>query len=397
VPPPLTPLLAGVLVFLSMLSSTLLIPAIRPFFAAVHPETEGGLFMFMTVNMLGAIVGAPLLTALADATDKRALVLVAAAVVDGALLFLCSLPLAMPVVLVLRTIQGAANVAAVSLLMGLTTRRGVPVTGGATIAAIAAGAPLGTLLLKSGPAIPLQVGAMLPLVVAVAVAALQPGAEVGDGVKHRFRDVVGAVPAGIFIFAERLSIGLFIVPFSLLCHDVRGFDDVLVGRLFAAFLVPFAVVTALGSRFRVAVGPAIGAGAALYAVSLFASARVDEPLLLALILVVGGVGAAGVYAPALRSVVQLVPADRVGAAMGVVNAMGALGMMLGSGGGGAITRAGMDAGLDRATALTRPFNIAAVCLVVIVAAGLPLLVRALKRAPVDQPADVPPDGGSTST
>ena len=61
-----------------MLSSTLLIPAVRPFFATVHPEAEGGLFMFMTVNMLGAIIGAPLLTALADATGKRALVLIVA-------------------------------------------------------------------------------------------------------------------------------------------------------------------------------------------------------------------------------------------------------------------------------------------------------------------------------
>jgi MFS family permease len=222
----------------------------------------------------------------------------------------------------------------------------------------------------------------------VAVAALQPGAEVGDGEKHRFRDVVGAVPAGIFIFAERLSIGLFIVPFSLLCHDVRGFDDALVGRLFAAFLVPFAVVTALGSRFRVAVGPAIGVGAVLYAAALYAAARLETPTALAVVLVVGGIGAAGVYAPALRTVVQLVPADRVGAAMGVVNAMGALGMMLGSGGGGAITRAGTAAGIDRATALTRPFDVAAMCLIVIVAGGLPLLVRAIKRASVAQPTDV---------
>lgn len=387
----MTPAVAGLLVFLSMLSSTLLIPAVRPFFAAVHPEAESGLFMFMTVNMLGAIIGAPLLTALADATGKRALVLIAATVVDGVLLFLCAMPLSLPLVLALRTIQGAANVAAVSLLMGLTTKKGVPVAGGATIAAIAAGAPLGVVLLKGGPALPLQVGAMLPLIVAVAVAALQPVAVIDARQKYRFADVVGAVPAGLFIFAERLAIGLFVVPFSLLSHDVRGFDDVLVGRLFSAFLVPFAVATALGARFRVPVAPAIAVGAVGYAAALFFAARVDDVGSLMAILVVGGVAGAGVYAPALRSVLQLVPPARIAAAMGLVNAMGALGMMLGSGGGGALTRAATAAGVERREALTRPFDVAAVSLIVIVAVGLPLLVRALrKRADVVDDDDAVP-------
>ncbi len=374
-----------------MLSSTLLIPAVRPFFAAVHPDAEGGLFLFMSVNMVGAIVGAPLLTAFADATGKRALVLIVAALIDGVLLFLCATPLSLPLVLVLRTIQGAANVAAVSLLMGLTTSRGVPVAGGATIAAIAAGAPLGVLLLKFGPAVPLQVGAMLPLGVAIAVAALQPVAVVNEARRSSFADVAAALPAGLFIFAERLAIGLFIVPFSLLGHDVRGFDDVVVGRLFSAFLVPFAVATALGARFKVPVGPAIGVGAVVYAASLVAAARVDRAGLLAAVLVVGGLGAAAVYAPALRSVMHLVPAARLGAAMGLVNALGALGMLLGSGGGGVITRAGTAAGLDRQSTLMRPLDVAAVCLVVIVAAGLPLLVRALRRV------DDAPGAGSPTT
>ncbi len=376
-----------------MLSSTLLIPAVRPFFATVHPEAEGGLFMFMTVNMLGAIIGAPLLTALADATGKRALVLIVAAVVDGVLLFLCAMPLSLPLVLMLRTFQGAANVAAVSLLMGLTTARGVPLAGGATIAAIAAGAPLGVVLLKFGPAVPLQVGAMLPLFVAIAVVALQPVAAVNTRQRYNFRDVVGALPAGLFVFAERLAIGLFIVPFSLLGHDVRGFDDVTVGRLFSAFLVPFAVATALGARFRAPVAPAIGVGAAAYAVALFLTPRLESFAVLAVVLAIGGIGAAGVYAPALRSVMKLVPAARVGAAMGLVNAMGALGMLLGSGGAGVIVRGAAAVGPERQAALTRPFDVAATCLIVIVAGGLPLLVRALRR-PIAVDAEIDDETGT---
>jgi MFS family permease len=376
----LSPAVAAVLVFLSMLSSTLLIPAVRPFFAATHPSAEGGLFLFMSVNMLGAIVGAPLLGALADAMGKRWLVLVAAAVVDGAFLFLCSLPLDLGVVLGLRCVQGAANVAAVSLLMGLTTSRGVPVAGGATIAAIAVGAPLGTVLLPFGPEVPLQVGAMLPLVVAVAIGALQPAAPTGLPRRKGLRSAWSAAPAGIFVFAERLAIGLFIVPFSLLCHDVRGFDDAFVGRLYAAFLVPFALATAAWSRFGAPPVPSVVVGAVAYAIGLVAAARVDGVALLVVVLIIGGVGAAGVYAPALRSVAKLVPADRVGAAMGLVNALGALGMGLGGAGARAITKAAADGGADRAASLVWSLDVGAISLLVLVAIGAPLWARQLARS-----------------
>lgn len=382
---PLSPAVAAVLVFLSMLSSTLLIPAVRPFFAEVHPSAEGGLFLFMSVNMLGAIIGAPLLGALADAVGKRWLVLIVAAVVDGAFLFLCSMPLDLGLVLVLRALQGAGNVAAVSLLMGLTTARGVPVAGGATIAAIAAGAPLGTLLLAFGPAAPLQVGAMLPLIVAVAIGALQPSAPQGRSrTPGGWRGALSALPAGIFVFAERLAIGLFIIPFTLLCHDVRGFDE---GPLFSAFLVPFAIATAAWSRLRAPPVLSVVAGAVAYAFGLVAAARVDVVAGLVVVLIIGGVGAAGVYAPALRSVARLVPANRVGAAMGLVNALGALGMGLGGVGARVITKTAAAHGADRAASLTWSLDIAAVSLLVLVGIGAPLWARQLAQPVEPEPDD----------
>ncbi|MBM4280542.1 MAG: hypothetical protein FJ137_07200, partial [Deltaproteobacteria bacterium] len=307
---PLPPALAATLVFLSMLSSTLLIPALRPFFAATHPGAEGALYLFNAVNMLGALFGAPLLGAVADATGKRATVLIIAAVFDGALLFACSLPLPVPLVLTFRMLQGAGNVGALALLMSLTTPRGIPVAGGATIAAIAAGVPLGTVLLASGAEMPLQLGAMLPLLVAGAVAALQPGPPPDrrppGSLVVAARHVVGP---GIFVFAERFAIGLFIVPFSLLCHDVHGLPDAMVGRLYATFLVPFAVMTALVPRTSLGPVAAIVAGVVAYATSLHFAGRIESVPLLSLVLAGGGVGAALVYAPSLRTAARVVPAQ----------------------------------------------------------------------------------------
>lgn len=363
---PLRPATAALLVFLIMLSSTLLIPAVRPFFSSVYPQHEDGLFLFMSVNMIGAIVGAPLLAFIADATGKRSRVLILAAVADGALLFLCSLGLPLPLLLLLRALQGMANVGALSVLMGLTPQRGLPLVGGATIAAIAAGAPLGTLLLGRDAAWPLQVGAMLPLVVAAAVAALQPAAEAG---RKRSGSMVSGLRLvflpGVFVFAERFAVGLFIVPFSLLCHD-RGLGDDVTGRLFAAFLIPFAVVTALVPRTALSPVAAVVAGVVVYASSLLTIGRIEGVPLSSLVLLAGGIGAALVYAPALRTAGLLAGAEHRGAAMGALNAMGALGMLLGSGGAGAIKRGLSSSGASREASLVGAFDVAAVGLVLLV-------------------------------
>ena len=384
---PLRPLIAAALVFLTMLSSTLLIPAVRPFFAAVHPQHEDGLFLFMSVNMLGAIVGGPLLAWVADATGKRGLVLILACVVDGALLFLCSLGLPLPLVLTLRALQGMANVGALSVLMGLTTARGLPVVGGATIAAIAAGAPLGTLLLGADPAWPLQVGAMLPLLVAIAVAALAPGAEPGRPRRGSISTGLRLVfLPGVFVFAERFAIGLFIVPFSLLCHE-RGIGDDVTGRLFAAFLIPFAVVTALVPRTALGPAAAVVVGVCLYAGSLFIVGRVDGVPLSSLILLVGGTGAALVYAPALRTAARVAPAEHRAAAMGALNAMGALGMLLGSGGAGFVKRGLAASGADREASLIGAFDVAAAGLVVLLLVFIVPFSRVAARVEDDDDDD----------
>ncbi len=392
---PLSPMVAAGLVFLSMLSSTMLIPALRPFFAAMHPGREGDLYLFSAVNMLGALFGAPLLGAWADATHKRSMLLVVAAVLDGALLFACSLPLPISFVLVFRMLQGAANVGALALLMSLTTPRGIPVAGGATIAAIAAGVPIGTLLLKGGPALPFQVGAMLPLVVAGVVGALQPGPAPdrrrAGSLWSAARFVAGP---GIFVFAERFAIGLFIVPFSLLCHDVRGLSDAMVGRLYAAFLLPFALVTGLVPRVHLKPVVAVVVGVGAYAASLWGAARLEPVPLLAVVLAFGGCGAALVYAPSLRTAARVAPAQ-ASAAMGALQGLGALGMFLG----GALARglAGLTVSLPRAEALRVPFDVAAASLVCLLFLGIVPFARAARLVSedddVDDGHDVDDEGG----
>lgn len=368
-----------------MLSATLLIPTVRPFFAAVHPDNVEALYGFMSVNMLGAIVGAPVLAWIADKSGKRALLLIIAAVVDGALLFLCSLPMPLGLVLVLRTFQGAANVGALSLLMGLTSEKGLPIAGGATVAAIAFGAPLGVLLLGHDPALPLQVAAMLPLCVAVAVGALAPGSRPrGTGsVAVAARSVLAP---SLLVFAERFAIGLFIVPFSLMCH-ARGLEDAVVGRLYSAFLIPFALATAIVPRTNVGPVSGVVVGGLVYAAALMGIGRVDAVPLLSLVLVAGGLGAACVYAPALAVAARTAPDGHRGAAMAVLNALGALGMLIGSAGAGALSKKLMADGAVNFDAWRACFDVGAIGLVVVVAAAVVPFARAARASEDDAEDD----------
>lgn len=378
---PVSPWLVAVLVLLSMLSSTLLIPAVRPFFAAVHPGQEGALHAFMSINMLGAILGAPALGWLADKSGQRTWTLGIAAVVDGVLLFACSLPLPLPLVLSLRFLQGAANVGVLSLLMGLAGTRGVPLAGGATIFAIALGAPLGGLLLKISPAAPLQVGAMLPLCVAAAVAALQPlwPARSAAGFFDVLKSQQLAWSPALLIFVERFAIGGFVVPFSLMAYDVWGFDRASVSGLYSAFLMPFAVATALLPRVfarGASWARLVTAGIAAYALCLFFVPRLPDRLPLALLLVVGGLGAAAVYAPSLRVAAANVDGRLRSVTMGLMNAAGSLGMLLGTAIAGFLSTMLQARGFEKGAALTVVFSFSSLSLVVVWA----LAIRAFARA-----------------
>ena len=108
-------------VFLQMLPATLLAPAIRPLFAQVHQGAEGPMHAFMSLNMLGGILITPLIARLASSGGaSSARWLMALAGLDAILLAVVSLPLATPLVLVLRTVEGAAHLGAASLLLALS-------------------------------------------------------------------------------------------------------------------------------------------------------------------------------------------------------------------------------------------------------------------------------------
>lgn len=352
---------AALLVFCSMVGSTMVIPVVRPLFAALHHGAEGPTHAFMSVNMLGAAVGAPLLGLAADRWGHRRLLVLVLCLVDGLLLWMCSLPLPLGLVMVARTVQGAANVGNLSILMGALGRihrkeRGngsVGLLGAATIAAVAAGAPLGTWLMGMGVAVPLQVGAALAVAVGVCAPWFLP-AQVAPSSGPRnlpalLRQHRGLRLPAMWMGVERFTVGCFVVTFSLYAHHVLGLDDQRTGTLYSMMLLPFALLTWPMGLLAARAGPRglLYAGAAVYGAA-FLGLALTPPGVFPMLLVCAGVASAALYAGALYAGAQAAPEALRVSAMAVLNAGGTLGMLAGTAGAGVASALMQRAGLERA-------------------------------------------------
>jgi MFS family permease len=334
-------MLYAFLVFATTLTGTLLIPALRPFFAAFHPGHEAAMHAFMSVNMLGAAFGSPIVTVFADRSGRRSRLAAMLLGIDGVAMAIAAVSPSIPLVLFARVIEGAASVGALSIIMGAfrSKRQGraMGVASASVVAAIACGAPLGTLFVRIGPRAALWASVCISFVAALLVSRL---ADTAPAVKERGPFWSGIekpgrkelILAALFVGLERFAVGSFIVTFQIYAHSALGKTDSQVGMLFTAFLVPFA----LGS---VLVGMLLGKGVSRAALllgggvlygALVAMFGQTDGAALWVTMVLAGVASAAIYAPSLYVAAGAVPEALRSTAMGLVNASGTLGMMLGT-------------------------------------------------------------------
>lgn len=330
----------ALLIFFQMLPATLVVPAIRPLFAAFHGGNESAMHAFSGLNMLGAAIVAPIVGTLMDRGWNSRRMLMVLAACDAVLLAVVSLPLPTWQVLSLRTLEGGAHVGAATLLLAEMAQLGretgrqrlMGLAGAGVIFAVALGSTLGSLLLKLDSGAPLWVGALTAAGVAVVSAKSAPSVVR----RERVELVVGQllerreflVPVGA-AFIARFTVGCLIVTFALFSHHVHQLGDTHIGLLFSVLTLTFAFAMYPAARISERVAPArlLGAAAAVYAAALLTLAYAPRPLL-ALWMFVAGLASALLfstilgYAAASREALQ-------GTAMAWVNAAGSLGMLLG--------------------------------------------------------------------
>jgi MFS family permease len=335
----------AVLIFAQMLPVTLVVPAIRPLFAALHGGREGAMHAFMSLGMLGGMLAAPWIGSLWDRRLGRHArgVLSLMVLVDGVLLAALAAPLATGAVLILRSVEGALHVGASTLLLAraaalgrrLGEARVMGLAGGATLLAIALGSALGGLVLPLDVRAPFWLGGVLLTVVSAGVAS-PLFVSVWDGAERTERAVAPVrlasalmVPATA-MFVERFCIGCIVVTFALFAHRAHGLSDPAIGWLFTLMLLPFACLiypmARLGDRVpRVSL---LVAGALVLA-AMLASLGVAPASALALLMAAGGIACAMMFAPTLCYAACLAPEGQRGRAMALVNAAGCLGMLVG--------------------------------------------------------------------
>jgi MFS family permease len=324
----------ALLVFASVLSTTLLIPAVRPFMASLSPKSESAAHAFMALSLLGAVVAAPFARGLSVRFGRSAHLATALALSDVALLACIALSRSVGLILALRLVQGGLNVTLLSLLLGACptqpgTRAGARYgfLGAAMMLGVALGSPLGALGLRFGARAPLAAACLVELL----VVALVP--------LSRLEDVKPSEPAPdarpwlpmAWVFAERLSIGLFVVTFAFHGRQCLGLSDSQVGFQLSAFMVPFVLAVHPAARLGDRLGSPLLAtvGLSLYGVGWFAL-RSASNAELPVVLVVLGLTSSAVFAAAMREAGAAHGAGGRVQAMSALNSAGSLGMLIGT-------------------------------------------------------------------
>lgn len=333
------------LIFLQMLPATLLVPAIRPLFAAHHGGAEGPMHAFMSVNMVGAAIAVPFVGALIDRVARPRRIFAVLAAVDALLLVLISMPMPVAAVLGLRTLEGAAHVGAATVLIAeaasLARQRNtghiMGLAGAAIIAAIVLGSAVGGLLLRASVYAPFVFGAAVAVVAVALNTVVPPLATARRSPYRRARVALSLVRERPQLwvpvtaaFVGRFTIGCLVVTFALFAHHQHGLSDTAVGGLFALLTFPFALSMYPAARAsdRGLAAPLLALGVAAYALALGLLAHAPTALLAPLMLA-AGIASGLIFAGTLCYGTLLAGPSDKGRAMALINVAGCTGMLLG--------------------------------------------------------------------
>ncbi len=379
----------GFLIFFQMLPATLVTPAIRPLFAAYHGGSEGAMHAFMSLNMLGGILAAPWLGALADRSRRPGRLLALAAGLDALLLAALAAPLPTGWTLLMRTVEGGAHVGAATLLLAeaAALRRlagdgsAMGLAGAGLMLAIALGSALGGAVVGVDTRWPFWMAAALSAVVALAAAfrSATAGTLAPAPTRHArlaqlwFRTELRVPAAAAFV--ERFSVGCIVVSFALYAHRGHGLADSAVGFLYALLTLPFALLMYPIARLGEHVPRSflLWVGAIAYTAALSGLGHVPTVALPG-VMAIAGIASALIFSPILSYAGALAAPGERGRAMALLNAAGCLGMFLGPAVAGLLT-ALLSSPSDPLRGYRAVFLLASLSVVVWAGASLPWLLR----------------------
>lgn len=381
----------GVLALLTLVPVTLPVPVLRELVLERFSVSELATSTFMSINMVGAILAAPVAGALSDRFGRRRPLVVGALLVDAACFLALTLPLSFPVFMAIRFVEGCAHIFALSLVLAHATalapegQRGrvMGVVGAGLLLGVALGAPVGGILGRQGPMVVLQAGFVILLVAATFAAAAMAGPQgTSPQGKPGMRQIIAMMRARplvlvplVFAFIDRFTVGFFTTTFSLYLKRIHELPPAQVGLLIAAFMLPFAVLSYPFGRLseRVSAVKLLGGGSLGYGIATATLGwwSIDWLLLLMLGL---GIMAAVMFVPSMLLTVEAADTRARATALGAFNAAGSLGFIVGPVVGGTVSQ-WVAATQGWAAGYRSAFVVAGVSEVLCVLLALPFLGR----------------------
>jgi MFS family permease len=343
----------GVLAVGIMAPVTMPVPVLRELVHDRFAVSELLTSLFMSINMVGALVAAPFVGALVDRVGRPRAILTAALLLDSLCFFALTAPISFGLFLGVRFIEGGAHIGALSVLLASASnalapaRRGraMGLVGGSMMLGVALGAPIGGALGRSGPLLPLEVGGAV-LLACAGFARLAVRERGNADARPGFGVIVAAlrthprilVPLA-FSFADRFTVGFFTTTFSLYVRRIHELPPARIGLAIAIFMIPFALLSYPVGRLaeRGHVVALLCGGSLLYAAATATVGYAAPPGLYLLMFGIG-VTAAVMFVPSMLLTTQLAPESIRATALGAFNAAGSLGFVLGPLAGGLISQ-----------------------------------------------------------
>jgi MFS family permease len=379
----------GLLALWIMAPVTLPVPVLRELVQERFGVSEFLTSLFMSINMLGALLMAPLAGGLVDRWGRGKAILVSALCLDALCFLLLASPIPFSLFLFIRFIEGCAHITALSILLTLAANalpadqrgRAMGIVGGCMMFGVAIGAPLGGVLGQRGPILPLIVGAGLACLGAL-LAALMVRENLSREMRptlSEMRQALRAQPALLaplaFAFADRFTVGFFTTTFSLYLGNIHQLASARIGMAIAIFMLPFALFSYPFGRLaeKASVTTLLCVGSLLYGVGTAWVGFMGPPQLYGLMLFLG-VAAAVMFVPSLVLTTHLASGEIRATALGAFNAAGSLGFIFGPLAGGAISET-VARHFDWSVGYQVAFAVAGASELICVAVALPFLLR----------------------
>ncbi len=334
----------GVVIFLTMLPVTMMVPVLREIVGRHRGASGFWSHMFMSANMIGAVVAAPVGGILADRMGRRKPILVAALILNSCLLWLMMNATSLQALLALRFFEGAAHIVALSCAMAMAADWSDPKRQGRTMGLVGSvlmfgttcGAPIGGRLGEGNPLAVFHLGAAFSLMAAFIAWTVLRDAGRLERTRH-FSDVSRLIKQHrallvpyAYAFIDRFCVGVIVSSFVLFVAECHGMSPSQLGWLLSLFMFPFAVLCYPMGRLADRVGRVwmMSGGSFLFGIvyALYAVVPADG---LPILMVASGVLSAMMFAPNLAICSDLAPGSQRASVYSGFNMAGSLGFLAG--------------------------------------------------------------------